>query len=152
VRTAISVGPIGPANAPTGYAVYFADAQARAYAVDATTGKELWNRKVDEHRAARATGAPTLHAGRLYVVTSGVSEETAASMPDYECCTFRGSLTALDATTGDVVWKTYTVEEPQRRGTSTRGKPLRGPAGSPIWSAPTIDEKRGLIYAATGNA
>ena len=152
VRTAISVGPVGPANAPTGYAIYFADAQARAYAVDAATGKELWVRKVDDHRAARATGAPTLHAGRLYVVTSGVSEETAASMPDYECCTFRGSMTALDATTGEVVWKTYTVDEPQRRGTSTSGKPLWGPAGAPIWSAPTIDEKRGLIYAATGNA
>jgi polyvinyl alcohol dehydrogenase (cytochrome) len=152
VRTAISVGPVGPANAPTGYAIYFADAQARAYAVDAATGKELWVRKVDDHRAARATGAPTLHAGRLYVVTSGVSEETAASMPDYECCTFRGSLTSLDATTGEVVWKTYTVEEPRRRGTSTSGKPLWGPAGSPIWSAPTVDEKRGLIYAATGNA
>ena len=152
VRTAISVGPVGPAGAPTRYAIYFADAQARAYAVDAATGQELWSRKVDDHPAARATGAPTLHAGRLYVVTSGVSEETAASMPDYECCTFRGSLTALDATTGEVVWKTYTVDEPQRRGTSASGKPLWGPAGSPIWSAPTIDAKRGLIYAATGNA
>ena len=152
VRTAVSVGPVGPANAPTGFGVYFADAEARAYAVDAATGKELWTRKVDDHRAARATGAPTLYMGRLYVVTSGVSEETAASMPDYECCTFRGSLTSLDATTGEVVWKTYTVDEPKRRGTSSSGKPLWGPAGSPIWSAPTIDEKRGLIYAATGNA
>lgn len=152
IRTAISVGPVGPANAPTGYAVYFADAEARAYALDATTGKELWVRKVDDHRAARATGSPTLHNGRLYVVTSGVSEETAASMPDYECCTFRGSLTALDATSGAVVWKTYTVDEPKRRGTSSSGKPLWGPAGAPIWAAPTIDEKRGLIYTATGNA
>jgi polyvinyl alcohol dehydrogenase (cytochrome) len=152
VRTAISVGPVGPAGAPTGHAIYFADAQARAYAVDAVTGRELWVRKVDDHPAARATGAPTLHAGRLYVPTSGVSEETAASMPDYECCTFRGSLTALDATTGEVAWKTYTVDEPKRRGTSTSGKPLWGPAGSPIWSAPTVDAGRGLIYAATGNA
>ncbi len=152
VRTAISVGPVGPAGAPTGNAIYFADAQARAYAVDAATGRELWVRKVDDHPAARATGAPTLHLGRLYVPTSGVSEETAASMPDYECCTFRGSLTALDATTGEVVWKTYTVDEPKRRGTSTSGKPLFGPAGSPIWSAPTVDAERGLIYAATGNA
>jgi polyvinyl alcohol dehydrogenase (cytochrome) len=152
VRTAISVGPVGPADTPTGYAIYFADAQARAYGVDAATGREIWVRKVDDHPAARVTGAPTLHAGRLYVPTSGVSEETAASMPDYECCTFRGSLTALDATTGAVVWKSYTVDEPQRRGTSSSGKPLWGPAGAPIWSAPTIDEKRGLIYAATGNA
>jgi polyvinyl alcohol dehydrogenase (cytochrome) len=152
VRTAISVGPLGPADAPTRYAIYFADAQARAYAVDAETGEELWSRKVDDHPAARVTGAPTLHAGRLYVPTSGVSEETAASMPDYECCTFRGSLTALDANDGTVVWKTYTVDEPRRRGTSSSGKPLWGPAGSPIWSSPTIDPRRGLIYAATGNA
>jgi len=147
VRTAISVGPVA-----SGYAIYFADAAARAYAVDAATGRQLWVTKVDDHAAARSTGAPTLHAGRLYVPISGVSEETAASMPGYECCTFRGSLTALDAATGEVVWKTYTVDEPRRRGESSTGAPLWGPAGSPIWSAPTVDAKRGLIYAATGNA
>jgi polyvinyl alcohol dehydrogenase (cytochrome) len=147
VRTAISVGPIGGR-----YAVYFADANARAYAVDAETGREIWNRKVDEHPAARATGAPTLYAGRLYVPVSGVSEETAASMPGYECCTFRGSISALDAATGEVVWKTYTVDEPRPRGRSSAGKPLWGPAGAPIWSAATVDARRGLLYAATGNA
>jgi polyvinyl alcohol dehydrogenase (cytochrome) len=147
VRTAISIGPFA-----SGYAIYFADAAARAYAVDAATGRQLWATKVDDHAAARSTGAPTLHEGRLYVPVSGVSEETAASMPGYECCTFRGSLTALDAATGEVVWKTYTVDEPRRRGESSTGAPLWGPAGSPIWSAPTVDAKRGLIYAATGNA
>jgi polyvinyl alcohol dehydrogenase (cytochrome) len=152
VRTAISVGPVGPRGASTGDAIFFADAQARAYALDAQTGKQLWVTKVDDHPAARATGAPTYYDGRLYVVLSGVSEETAAAMPDYECCKFRGSLTALDATTGAVVWKSYTVDEPKLRGKSTTGKPLWGPAGAPIWSAPTIDAKRGLIYAATGNA
>ncbi len=148
VRTAISVGPVKP----SGYALYFSDAQARAYALDADTGKQLWATKVDDHPAARATGAPTLYDGRLYVPLSGVSEETAASMPDYECCKFRGSITALDASTGAVVWKTYTVDVPQPRGKSSTGKQLWGPAGSPIWSAPTIDEKRRLIYATTGNA
>jgi polyvinyl alcohol dehydrogenase (cytochrome) len=147
VRTAISVGTI-----ESGYAIYFADAEARAYAVDAQTGRELWSRKVDQHPAARATGAPTLHDGRLYVPTSGVSEETAAAMPDYECCTFRGSLTALDAATGEIVWKTYTVPKPRPRGESATGAQLWGPAGSPIWSSPTVDPQRGLIYAATGNA
>ncbi len=147
VRTAISIGPV-----EDGYAIYFADAQANAYAVDAQTGRLVWSRKVDDHPAARATGAPTLHDGVLYVVLSGVAEENAASMPDYECCTFRGSLTALDAATGEVIWKTYTVPEPAPRGTSTVGKPLWGPAGSPIWAAPTVDAKRGLVYAASGNA
>jgi polyvinyl alcohol dehydrogenase (cytochrome) len=151
VRTAISVGPVRR-GAAAGYAIYFADAQARAYAVDAQTGLELWSYKVDDHPAARSTGAPTLHGGRLYVPTSGVSEETAAAMPDYECCQFRGSLTALDAETGAVIWKTYTVPEPRPRGKSTSGAQLWGPAGSPIWSAPTVDPERGLIYAASGNA
>lgn len=148
VRTAISVGPVNP----SGNAIYFSDAQARAYALDAETGTQLWVTKVDDHPAARATGAPTLYDGRLYVPLSGVSEESAASMPDYECCKFRGSISALDASTGAVVWKTYTVDVPRPRGKSTTGKQLWGPAGSPIWSAPTIDAKRGLIYAATGNA
>lgn len=157
VRTAISVGNNAPYGAPgvagrVRAAIFFADAEARAYAVDAETGQQLWVTKIDDHPAARATGAPTYYDGRLYVVLSGVSEESAAAMPDYECCKFRGSLTALDATTGAVVWKTYTVDEPKRRGTSSTGKPLWGPAGAPIWSAPTIDAKRGLIYAATGNA
>ena len=155
VRTAISVATLGPNGSAAGGgppAVFFADAQARAYAVDFSTGKQLWVTKVDDHPAARATGAPTYYDGRLYVVLSGVSEETAAAMPDYECCKFRGSLAALDAKTGAVIWKTYTVGEPKLRGKSTTGKPLWGPAGAPIWSAPTIDAKRKLIYAATGNA
>ncbi len=147
VRTAISVGPVD-----SGYAIYFADAEARAHAVDAQTGEEIWSYKVDDHPAAQSTGSPALFDGRLYVVTSGVSEETAAAMPDYECCTFRGSLTSLDAETGEVIWKTYTVPEPQPRGTSTSGAQLWGPAGVAIWSAPTVDPKRGMIYAASGNA
>jgi len=146
VRTAISVGPY-----PGGYAAYFTDAAGKAYAVDAQTGQLIWSRQVDDHPAARGTGSPTLHDGVLYVVVSGVSEETASSQPDYECCTFRGSLSALDAATGEVIWKTYTLPEPTQRGTSSTGKPLWGPAGVPIWSAPTIDAARGLIYAATGN-
>ena len=157
VRTAISVGPLGVRGtagfgATPPMAIFFADAQANVYGVNARTGTLLWSRKIDEHPAARATGSPTFYDGVLYIPLSGVSEESAASMPDYECCTFRGSLTALEATTGTVLWKTYTVDVPKPRGKSTTGKQLWGPAGAPIWSAPTIDAKRGLIYAATGNA
>jgi polyvinyl alcohol dehydrogenase (cytochrome) len=79
-------------------------------------------------------------------------EEAQGANPDYECCTFRGSLTALDVKTGAVVWKTYTIaQEPKPRGKSSTGKQLWGPSGSAIWTAPTVDAKRKLIYAATGN-
>jgi polyvinyl alcohol dehydrogenase (cytochrome) len=51
-----------------------------------------------------------------------------------------------------VIWKTYTIaEEPQRRGTSTAGVALWGPSGAAIWSPPTVDTRRGLLYVATGN-
>ena len=130
----------------------FADAKANAYGVDAESGELIWTTKVDNHPAATATGSPTYYNGVLYVVLSGVSEESSASKPDYECCKFRGSLTALDARTGTTIWKTYTVDEPKPRGKNAAGTQLWGPAGVPIWSAPTIDAKRGLIYAASGNA
>jgi polyvinyl alcohol dehydrogenase (cytochrome) len=143
VRAAISVDQ---------RAVYFADAKANAYAVDRTTGKQLWIRKVDDHPFAKSTGAPTLYQDRLYVTASGVGEETSATRPDYECCKFRGSVTALNAATGEVVWKAYTIPEaPKPRGKSSSGAQLWGPSGAGVWSAPTIDTKRGLVYVATGN-
>ncbi len=152
VRTAISVGPYKGPSGVSGYAVYFADANANAYAVDANTGQPIWTRKLDDHPAARSTGAPILHEGRLYAPVAGVSEENAAGRPQYECCTFRGSLSALDANTGAVVWKAYTIAEaPQPRGKSSTGAQLWGPAGAGVWSSPTIDTKRGSIYVATGN-
>jgi polyvinyl alcohol dehydrogenase (cytochrome) len=148
VRTAISVG----ARTGGGYAVYFADGKSNAYALDATTGKQLWVRKVEENASSRITGAPALYENRLYVPTTGVAEENAAARPDYECCTFRGSVSALDVATGEVIWKTYTIaDEPKPRGKSTTGKQLWGPAGGGVWSSPTIDSKRGLIYVSTGN-
>ena len=151
VRTAISIGPYKSAGGTGGYAAYFSDVKGNAYAVDANTGRQIWTRKLDDHPAAKGTGAPVLYDDRVYFPLSGVSEETSSSKPDYECCTFRGSVSALDANTGAVVWKTYTVPEPQPRGKSSTGAQLWGPAGVSVWSSPTIDAKRGVIYAATGN-
>ena len=147
VRTAISVGPWGD-----GHALYFGDIGANVYAIDAETGAELWSRNVESHPGARITGAPTLHEGRLYVPVSSL-EEALAGNPGYGCCTFRGSVVALDAATGEQIWKSFTIpEEPSPRGTGPDGTTLSGPAGAAIWGAPTIDAERGLVYAATGNA
>jgi len=147
VRTALSFGPREGGN---GYAVYFGDTGANVYALDAQTGRELWSRRLDEHPYARITGSPTLYQDRLYVPVSSL-EETAASQPGYECCTFRGSLNALDVKTGAVVWQTFLAPPPQPAGKNAAGIALWGPSGVGIWSAPTIDVKRGLVYAGTGN-
>jgi polyvinyl alcohol dehydrogenase (cytochrome) len=148
VRTAMTIARRPNAQ---GYAAYFGDTNGNAYAVDAATGALLWKREVDEHPLARITGSPTLYNGRLYVPLTSY-EESQGSNPSYECCTFRGSVVAVDAATGAIVWKTYMIDElPKPRGKSTTGATLYGPAGATIWSAPAIDIKRGAIYVATGN-
>ena len=146
VRTALSFG----AREGAGDAVYFGDTGANVYALDAATGRELWSRRLDDHLYARITGSPTLYQDRLYVPVSSM-EETAASQQGYECCTFRGSLNALDVKTSTVVWRTFMVPEAQSAGRNAAGVALWGPSGVGIWSAPTIDVKRGVVYAGTGN-
>lgn len=148
VRSAVSVGRLTSGR----YAVYFGDLQANVHAVDAVTGKLLWKVKVDEHPVARITGAPILYKDRLYVPVSSVEEASAMSQT-YECCKFRGNIVALDAATGKEIWKTYGIADaPKPYRKAPNGTQLYGPAGGAIWSAPTIDAKRKLLYAATGNS
>ena len=150
VRTALSVGPYKTAGR-AGFAVYFGDMKANAYAVDANTGQQIWVRKVDSHPSASITGAPTVYGGRVFVPVQGLSEEGQGGRGGYQCCTFRGSVSALDANTGAVIWKTYTVEESKPRAKNKDGVQMFGPAGGGIWSAPTVDPQRGFVYVATGN-
>ena len=152
IRAAVSVGQYKTAAGANAYAIYFSDGAANAYAVDASSGKQIWTRHVDEHPLARATGSPTYYNGRVYVPMAGLGEEAQGSRLTYECCTFRGSVTALDASTGAVIWKTYTItEEPKKRGVTKEGTQAWGPAGGGIWSAPTIDARRRVLYISTGN-
>jgi len=147
VRTAISVGANG-----NGWAAYFGDQHANAYAVDAATGKLLWKTRMDEHPAAQITGAPLLAGARLYVTVSSLEEVTGADAK-YECCKFRGSVSALDAATGKILWKSYTIpEEPKPTRKNKNGVQLWGPSGAGIWSAPTVDLKSRRIYVATGDS
>ncbi|HEV2701963.1 MAG TPA: PQQ-binding-like beta-propeller repeat protein [Steroidobacteraceae bacterium] len=148
VPTALSV-----AAYHEGYLVLFGDRQANAYAVDAQSGKQVWMTKLDTHPSAAVTGAPAPYAGRVYVPIQGVGEEGQGIHATKGCCTFRGSVSALDIDTGKVLWKTYTVpEEPKARGKSTTGLPIFGPSGVGVWDSPTIDVKRKVLYVGTGNA
>jgi len=151
VRTAISVGPIrGQGNAR--YAVYFGDLRSNVYALDAATGHLLWKTQVEGHLLARLTGSPTLYAGRLYVPVSSSEEATSVNVL-YPCCTFRGSVVALNANNGRQIWKTYMIpEQPQPLRKNSLGTQQWAPAGAPVWVAPTIDAKRHVLYVGTGDA
>jgi polyvinyl alcohol dehydrogenase (cytochrome) len=150
-RTTVSVGP-APGVAPSGYAAYFGDFSANVYAVDAASGALLWKTRVDPHPRSVLTGAPTLFKDRLYVPVSSW-EEGVASVAHYSCCTFRGSVAALDVATGRVVWTAFAIEQaPAPTRQNSAGTQMYGPAGAAVWSAPTIDAKRNRIYFATGNS
>jgi polyvinyl alcohol dehydrogenase (cytochrome) len=131
-------------------AAFFVDQAGYAYAVDAASGTLIWSRKVEEHPLVRLTGSPVFYAGRLYLPTS--SYEEGGRPPGYGCCTFRGSLVALDARDGRVLWRHFTIAQaPALLRSYADGSELWGPSGGAIWSAPTIDVKRGAIYVGVGN-
>ena len=146
VRGAMSVA----SGASGAWSVYFGDQRGNVYAVDAWTGALRWRTSLDTHPAARVTGAPTLYEGKLYVPMSSI-EEASSVNPKYQCCTFRGSVSAIDAATGKVLWKRYTIaQEPMPQG---GGDPQHfGPSGAGIWSSPTIDAAKRRLYVTTSNS
>jgi polyvinyl alcohol dehydrogenase (cytochrome) len=151
VRNAISIGPL-KGHGATEYAAYFGDLRGNVYALDAANGMPLWIVSVDPHPLAAVTGAPILHKGRLYVPLAS-REEAAGGGPDYPCCTFRGSVVALDAGSGKQAWKTFIIDDqPKPTKKNARGVQLYAPSGAGIWDTPTIDEARGAIYIGTGDA
>ncbi|MGH8735087.1 MAG: PQQ-binding-like beta-propeller repeat protein, partial [Burkholderiales bacterium] len=147
IRSAITLDQRGDGR----LVAYFGDQAANVYAVDAKAGTVLWKVEVDDHPHAAITAAPQLYNGRLYVPVSS-REESQVGDPRYPCCSFRGSVVALDAMTGTQVWKTYTIAEtPKPTTKNSTGTQLYGPAGGAIWNTPTIDVTRGVLYVGTGN-
>jgi polyvinyl alcohol dehydrogenase (cytochrome) len=98
------------------------------------------------------TGGVVVHDGRMYVPVSSLEEGTAA-MASYECCTFRGSVLALDASSGKQLWKTYTIPRAaQPVGKNSTGTQLHAPSGAAVWSAPALDPERNRLYITTGDS
>jgi polyvinyl alcohol dehydrogenase (cytochrome) len=101
--------------------------------IDAATGALLWKTHVDTTPYSIVTGSPVISQGVVYVGVSS-DEET---VPDITH-TFRGSVVALSAQTGQILWQTYTAPP--------------GYTGNAVWgSTPVVDRTTGLLYVATGN-
>jgi polyvinyl alcohol dehydrogenase (cytochrome) len=131
--------------------VFFGDSSGNYYALEAATGKKVWKLRPEEHPATKATGTPVLYQGRLYLGVSSLEEALAVS-PTYVCCTFRGSVSAVDAATGKVVWKRYMIPGAAKaRPKTKRGSPVMGPSGVGVWTAPTLDPERDTMYVTTGD-
>src|SRR3712207_6010846 len=129
--------------------VYFGDFEGHLYALDAATGRLRWSKELDTHPRAIITGSPLLYEGKVYV---GVSSEEvfSAGSPDYPCCQFRGSLVALEARTGERVFKHYTVPPSVQTGVNDNGTRTYAPNGGSVWSTPAADPATDTVFFGTG--
>ncbi len=146
VRSGIVVADVG--GRPT---LFFGDASGYIYALDGESGKQVWKLQPEEHPASKATGTPVFYQGRLYVGISSLEEALAVS-PGYVCCTFRGSVTAVNAADGKILWKRYTIPEAAKpRAKTKHGAESEGPSGVGVWNAPTLDPEHDALYVGTGD-
>jgi polyvinyl alcohol dehydrogenase (cytochrome) len=148
VRTGIVVSPWGESAPST--SLFFGDVLGNVYALDAKSGTQMWRMRADDHPNATITGTPSLQGKTLYVPVSSL-EVSLAINPEYACCTFRGSVLALDTATGEQQWKTYTIDEPPTvQKQNAVGTDMIGPSGAVVWNSPSIDIERNQLYVGTG--
>ena len=138
--------PSGPMRniAIFGDKVYTHSSDARVIAVDARTGKLVWDQQVADTKLGYGyTGGPLIVKGK---VISGLSG----------CGRYKNDvcyITAHDAQTGKEVWRTSTVARPGEPGGDTWGDlPLLFRAGGDAWDAGAYDPNTNLIYWGTAQA
>ena len=122
--------------------VFLGQLDTNVVALDIETGKEVWKTPIEQWQNGYVvTSAPLYYDGIVYSGISGGEFGT------------RGRLTALDAKTGKILWRAFTLPGPGEIGSDTWPKDSlqasRG--GAPIWNTLALDPELGLIYFGTGN-
>jgi alcohol dehydrogenase (cytochrome c) len=122
--------------------VFFVTANAHIVALDATTGKKVWDKTYGDVRAGEsATVAPVVIKNKVIVGSSGGEFGV------------RGHLDAFDIETGEHQWRCYTIPKPGEPGSETW--PSDGEAwqrgGANCWLTGTFDAETNLLYVGTGN-
>ncbi|HZA00410.1 MAG TPA: PQQ-binding-like beta-propeller repeat protein [Acidimicrobiales bacterium] len=134
--TPLTAGTIDGSVTVSGDRLYVGDADGELHALDRATGAVDWTAVLDPHPNTQIYSSPVV-VGDL-VIIGVASTELAIPKSDY---TFRGSVVALDATSGAEVWRTYVTNDDASGG-----------AGGSVWSSAAVDARRGLLYIGTGQS
>lgn len=145
IRSALGIG-LTVDKVPS---LFFADDIGTVYSVDARTGTARWKRSLRLFPTTVISGSPTYHDGRLIVPLSSF-EVAAAGMATHECCRSHGAVVALNASNGETIWEYHTTPHARKTRVNSAGVQMWGPSGASVWSTPTVDSKRGVIYVGTG--
>ena len=123
----------------------------RLFALNALTGKPVWETRVvypqDQYTL---TMSPRIAGGKVIIGVSGGDKPT------------RGQFVAVDAQTGRLAWRFYTVpgdpsqpfeSEAMRRAAKTWGGDFyKNGGGGAVWDGFAYDPDANLVYVGTGNA
>jgi len=110
-------------------------------AINAVTGELVWKTQLESPANdpfAIITASPAVYGGLVYTGVASLEEGMAGFNPAYPCCRARGSVVAINASTGAIAWKTYMTPA--------------GYSGAGVWGSNfVVDGGRGLVYVGTGN-
>ena len=146
LRTSSAFGYVG--DVPL---LVFSGTDTTVHAVDARTGKAVWTKHVGTYSYSTTTGTPTVLKDRV-IVPVAQFEIVFGGDNKVACCNNHGYVLSLDPKTGEQQWRYDTMPDATHQRDRGDGKSLMGPSGAPIWNSPVVDEKRGLVYFATGES
>jgi alcohol dehydrogenase (cytochrome c) len=108
-------------------------------ALDAATGKLLWNARVgDAQLGYEITGAPVAFDGKVFTGDAGADVG------------INGRIYAFDANTGALIWAFDIIPTGKQPGADTWGNGAEHGGGA-TWSSMSIDPEKGLLLVPTGN-
>ena len=134
--------------------LFLLETKGNLYKINPYSGEIIWTKSLrDYHHRVILTGSVRVYDDVIYVPLSS-REWADGADPEYECCSFRGGVLALNYETGERLWKTYSIPIPPKATGkyNNMGIEIFAPSGAPVWNSPTIDNKRNLIYFGTGES
>jgi alcohol dehydrogenase (cytochrome c) len=140
--TSLCCGNVNRGVAVANGKVFVVTLNAHVLALDAVTGKPVWDKTYGDVRAGESATVAPLVVKNLVIVGSSGGEFGV-----------RGHLDAFDLDTGRHAWRTYTVPKPGEPGSDTWPKDGQAWArgGANCWVTGTYDPELNLLYWGTGN-